>query len=557
MLERDELPGYRIVILCRSSNISKDSESSINRQDRKLKREYEKLNEEFDTEIVEVFHRKESASSMDRPSIDRIEEMVKSGEIDLLMVRAIHRLTRADPWETMRFLLTLEAHDATIYSDRDGYFNWDDPDDATKLIDRVTNSREWRNEIVRGSIAGCRSSLSEGHWPYGDLGYGLKDSEENGIVVKEKYKSVILSTFKVYANCEDVSVTTESIKNYIENKELQVPAPSKYQVEKILENELFIGKLIIKQTGELVREKEDLKIIDTNLFAKVQNFIQDSDDDSSHGYDKQEFPSFIYQLISRFGQEYVVKNISAIRWCCPKCNSTDINISDTCIEYWGISLPKIYCNDCSHQGPAIQMQSLEEIDYSLPFVCPQCQRTDGFEFDQIDIEHGSEQMYKYTCGHCKEWFICDKNPDVHHRAFHSENRINISSTQDNSSDNDESGQSDSAHQQYIEVTDSDVFKAFRALVETKVPRSETARDVMVDAAKKLQRNGPLTASELKNQLWSDYSEEYASVDSLWKSTIKRFFDETPGFSKPKYNQYDFKHNEIQLLLEGLAENESE
>jgi DNA invertase Pin-like site-specific DNA recombinase len=556
MLDRDELPGYRVVSLCRTSNISKDADSSINRQDKKLQKEFDKLSNEFEAEMISTLHRKESASSMDRASIDKIEKMAKNEEFDVLMVWAIHRLTRANPWETMRFLLTLEAHDIIIYSHRDGYFSWDDPDDATKLIDRVTNSREWRNEIVRGSIAGCRDILANGHWPYGDLGYGLKDVDEDGIVIKEGYESVISSVFKEYLECEDVGEAQEMVKNHIENRDIGVPAPSEGQVEKVLENELFIGELRIKETGELVREKEDLKIIDPSVFAKVKEISQKSDNNGNddRNYDKQEFPSFIYRLISRFGQEYVVENISAIRWCCSECQSVNINVSDTCIEYWDISLPKIYCNDCGYQGAAIRLKGLNEIDYSLPFVCPYCQKTGGFEFSQIDLEGEIDQLYKYICGQCEEWFMSDKDPDSNHRALQSENRINIRSTQSGSSDSDGSNQSDSARQQ---VTDTDVFTALQSLVRTKLPQSETAQNVIVTTAKTLNEDGPLTAAELKSQLWCDYGEEYASKDSLWESTITRYFDELPGFAKPKYNQYDFNQQEIQLLLEGYVESENE
>lgn len=71
------------------------------------------------------------------------------------------------------------------------------------------------------------------------------------------------------------------------------------------------------------------------------------------------------------------------------------------------------------------------------------------------------------------------------------------------------------------------------------PQSEDAQLLMLDAAAILDREGPLSASELRERLFDRYPEPYKSADTLWASTVERLHTETPGFEKPDYGMYGF------------------
>lgn len=437
MLSQDELPGSRVVVQTRTSNPGGSSETSHDRQDGYLEDEIQKLKNHAPVEVVKRFNLKESAATMDRESIEEIIEMAKNDEFDILMVWAIHRLSRANPWDTFEFLLKLREYEVVVYSDRDGYFDWDNPDDASRLSNRISTSREWRNEIDRGARENNAKHLKKGRWPYGTPPYGTykkgADDDEvdhHELVLKNDHEWIPNECFKAFEEGLDEEEIAEHVKSLIEKRGLDIDPPSKFQVRNILGNEVFVGHLVLKRTGELIQKKEDLQCVDPELFTAVQKMRSDSDQDKGLQFGNDEFPEFVYRLILRFGQEYVVENVDAIRWCCPKCNSTDINLSDTTVEFWDINIPKIYCKEshCNYNGPAIRMKELHEIDTTLPLICSDCQRTGDFDVEPVDFDSGND-YYKYTCRHCGGTMIKDKQPNSVLRALDDpDNAIDLKGT---------------------------------------------------------------------------------------------------------------------------------
>ena len=76
-------------------------------------------------------------------------------------------------------------------------------------------------------------------------------------------------------------------------------------------------------------------------------------------------------------------------------------------------------------------------------------------------------------------------------------------------------------------------------LQTDGPDSDDAQAVLQDAARILIDQGPLTVSELREQLFDRHPDAYTSAETLWKSTVQRLYEEAPGFSKPEYGTYDF------------------
>jgi DNA invertase Pin-like site-specific DNA recombinase len=560
MLNREDLPGYRIKQIFRISDPSSSKESSLDRQDDRLSPERQVLKREYDGKIIKTYRIKESASTMDRECLAEIYEAAKDDKFDILMVWAIHRLTRANIWETIKYLLKLREQEIIIYSHQDGYFDWSDNDDARRMIDRVIQARRWRNSINKGSIENCRDNLLEGHWPYGPLGYGLVDSEQDGIIIKEGYERFINEIYELFKSGEDPSDVEDIIGDRIKKSNLDVEAPSEGQIERLLENELYTGDLIERKSDELVREKDDLRIIDSNLFEKVQEKLDDSnnsyDDKTSVG--PQDFPPFIYELITRLGQEYIVENISGIRWCCPKCQSTDINISTTTIEKWGISIPQIYCNktDC-YNGPVIRIKDLENIDSTLPLVCPECQKTGDFVTESISLDNIDDEMYKYTCNYCGEYMLNNDHPNSYRRALNSCNAINLREDKSDLDGEDRvtdyedkpDQQIDESNCRKTEDPDQAVFDALESWLADRGPQTETARNILLQATKILDEEGPLKREELERRLSSSISHSYSSPLSLWRSTMGRFYEEVPGITRTSHGQYDFQREPILYFIQ--------
>ncbi len=560
MLDIHGLPGYRSVILSRTSNVSKKSDSSLDRQVRKLTTEAEKLEENYEGEVIKIFQNKQSASSMDRDTLDEILKMAKNNKFDILMVWAIHRLTRADPLETMKYLIKLADHGIILYSHREGYYDWGNPDDFTRLMDRISSARSWRNEIQRGAIAANEEILDDGHWPYGSIGYGLIDDEDKGIIIKQGYDEIIQLVYETYVACNDEKETADTIANKIQSNNLGIEPPSEHQVENILENELYIGDLISKKSDEFVRKKSEIEIVDPDIYNKVQNLRSESDENETD-IDEEDLPSEIYDLICRYGQEYAVEEVSAIRWCCPECKSTDINVSDTTIESLGIHLPRIYCKndncsgeeESSYQGPAIRVRELDKIDLSHPFICPSCQRTEEFTVEPVTVIDPDQQMYRYTCNCCGESMIKSGDPDPNVRGLQSTNSISLRSDESNHDDtkSTESHHDDSG-QTKVE-TELNGTRVLEEYLERAGPNKAVARDIMITAADILAEDGPMTTADLKRKLNESHGEEYSSADSLWESTFSRLYSRIPGFNKVSYGKYDFNEERLNVLINSILE----
>jgi len=109
-----------------------------------------------------------------------------------------------------------------------------------------------------------------------------------------------------------------------------------------------------------------------------------------------------------------------------------------------------------------------------------------------------------------------------------------SSTSDDSTPNGDTTERDQTESQAHDDLDE-----LNEWLRTDGPESDDARAVMRDAAQILAEQGPLSAGELKEQLADRYPGAYSSVDTLWKSTVQRLYEDAPGFEKPEYGTYAF------------------
>jgi DNA invertase Pin-like site-specific DNA recombinase len=561
MLDRDDLAGTRVVALCRVSDPYNNDGASLNRQKSSLHDEIKELVENHGGELVESYKVGESGSTMDRECLNEILDMVENDEFDVLMVWALHRLSRANPWDTFDYLLKLREHGIIVYSDRDGYFDWDDPGDAALMTSRVTTSREWRNEIERGARENNREYLRKGQWPYGPTPYGIfkKDLPDHKVddgndlghelVVKPGYEWIHEEIFQRFLAGEDPDEISESIKIQAGKRNVEINAPTENQVENLLDCELLTGRLILARTGEVVRTKEDLRCISKETFDEVQEIRSTDDSHESLDIDPQDLPDFVYELIARFGQEFVVENIEGIRWCCPECKSTDLKVYDDDFEYWGIHLPHFYCNECEYNGASIRLHDLEEIDTTFPLICPDCQRTDHFSVETIEISIQGDWLYKFTCKHCGGIMIKNKHPHETIRALdESTNELSLKDSDEPvRPESDETGEINT-DLTLPEVPTSNVYDALADWFELYGPESENAQKVMIDTMKLLEDEGPLKWAELREYLLPNHEGRYASFNAMMTATLQRHYASIPGLTKPSRGVYNFDSSRIDYLL---------
>ena len=109
----------------------------------------------------------------------------------------------------------------------------------------------------------------------------------------------------------------------------------------------------------------------------------------------------------------------------------------------------------------------------------------------------------------------------------------VSSTSDSPSDH---------HPSTTEQPSADELRSlttFKQWLDENGPQSDDACTVLLDAAQILDDQGPLKASELREQLYDRNPDTYGSAGALWASTVERLYDDFPGFERPKYGTYTF------------------
>jgi DNA invertase Pin-like site-specific DNA recombinase len=158
MLRRSQLPGGKIAIIGRQSDPYKTNTKSVTSQLAVLENESEELHQHLDhVEVVLKFRLNESASTMDRESMNKIIEYAKNDMLDILMVWKIHRLTRTNLLDTFRFILKLEENGVILYSHDYGYFDWDDNEDTHDIMEEAFLAWKWANDSQRRRISAWNS----------------------------------------------------------------------------------------------------------------------------------------------------------------------------------------------------------------------------------------------------------------------------------------------------------------------------------------------------------------------------------------------------------------
>lgn len=77
---------------------------------------------------------------------------------------------------------------------------------------------------------------------------------------------------------------------------------------------------------------------------------------------------------------------------------------------------------------------------------------------------------------------------------------------------------------------------------------DDAQDVLVTAATLLDKQGNLSAGNLKQLLYEEHPDSYSTEDAMWCSTVERLYQQIPGFRKPEYGEYEFDRSAAHEIL---------
>lgn len=394
----DEFDGARFVILGRVSTTDQLDNADF---ENRLQPIRDHAIRERDGEIVEEFTGSESGATMERESLEEILEMAEAGQYDVLAVRDLDRLSRAEPWDTIDYLLDLREAGVTLYEHPQQYFAWDDPNDFQLLSQKMFFSYEWYQRISEGRREGVIDELEKGRWPMKPhFGYEKDDEadeDERNIYLDESKAETLYRIFDIYEKTQNAAQTHREIKDRFADEVEETLTKSKVQT--VLSSRLCIGQLAYE--GVVYREIDDLVAVPEEKFEAVQSIRTNNSRDSP-----DKIPEPIVDITTKFGIEYtqsILEQISFRR--CKKCGGQLDPYSKT--EIFGIPVEKVRCESCDYDGPLLSAKEFREIHQTAPLSCPFCYQTSDFEIEES--QHGLD-MTKYECGNCGRQFHTPVGP---------------------------------------------------------------------------------------------------------------------------------------------------
>jgi DNA invertase Pin-like site-specific DNA recombinase len=384
--------GLRWVLQGRVSSSSQADNTSTEKQLENLKEEVEKTN----GEIVKTYDLTESAASIDRDSLEEIAKLAEENKFDVLGVWKLDRLSRASPWETIRYLDRLRKAGVTLYAHTHGYFEWDNLYDFEMLARRVVFAREWYQRIIENGHEGQVKLLEAGKWAFGDPPYGYETNGDKEIRLTDKGEEVIAAIVELYLDCENMEDVEEEIDDRYDED------VSESQISNILQNQIIIGNLTRKDN--IVARKEKLRVIDDETFEEVQKIREENSSSSSN---TRNIPEPIDRAVNRFGVEFILSVLDSVGVQCRKCGS-DFKPNGT-TKRRGTTVRKYTCTneECGYEGPLVKQTEFEDIHQTLPLRCPYCPGTNRFTVERRD---GGFWRFLYECENCGKSMGSDVSP---------------------------------------------------------------------------------------------------------------------------------------------------
>ena len=230
-----------------------------------------------------------SGGTLERPALKKLMQDIENGDIDIVVVYKVDRLTRS-LMDFSKIVELFDKHSASFVSITQ-HFN------TTTSMGRLTLNillsfaqfeREVTGERIRDKFA---ASKKKGMWMGGIVPIGYK-REDKKLVIEEGSAQKIKLIFEKYIELKSVA----TLKEYLEQQGIKTRTDknfSKGHIYKILSNKLYIGKIVHKEN---VFEGLHESIISDELFNQVQKILEKNRVDNSCG-EKKESHSLLAGLL--------------------------------------------------------------------------------------------------------------------------------------------------------------------------------------------------------------------------------------------------------------------
>lgn len=247
-----------------------------------------------------------SGGNMDRPGLRKLMDLVQNGEIDVIVVYKIDRLTRS-LMDFAKLAETFDEHGVSFVSVTQSF---NTTDSMGRLMLNVLLSfaqfeRELTGERIRDKFA---ASKKLGMWMGGPqpIGYDVKDRQ---LIVNESEAETVRRIFDLYLELGNVRLVEEELhrlglrtRSYVAQSGRQMGDRTftRGHLYKLLGNPLYIGD--ISHKGERHEGQHDA-IVDRGTWDKVQATLSDNTQGKRQRVNAKEPSLLAGLLIDEFGNK--------------------------------------------------------------------------------------------------------------------------------------------------------------------------------------------------------------------------------------------------------------
>jgi len=347
----------------------------------------EKMKSDNIEEVHEPIIDADSGKDFERKGLKKIWELVNAKLIDYVYVYALDRLGRHVA-ETPYLMWSLKEEGVIVRDTKEEY-NFDDPMDYVYVTMKCAYAHAESDSIGERTQRGKNEKFAQGKW-VGPVPFGYQKNAEGTLEILADLRFIVIEIFQTYEKMRDIKLTTQTIN---ERHSTKIGTLSPNQVRTILTNPVCIGRPRYGKTQILM---EKLAIVDPKLYDEIQIIIQNKAK-KHQAKDKKKTLSKIYELVSEYGVDHVMKVLKFLKPQCPRCGS--IMVHNGHKRVLDLKLPNFICtrtNDkhCRHERTFPQASELKQFHENL-IRCPKCGVVE--DFVKTETLNGS---IEYTCRRC-------------------------------------------------------------------------------------------------------------------------------------------------------------
>lgn len=222
---------------------------------------------------TDIFFDASTGTNTDRPGLTRIRQQVKAGRVSVVVVWKIDRLARS----LRDFVKLIEEFDQYGVVVR----SITEPFDTGSHIGRMIMAllaifAEFDNVTRRDRLFGGRMKKVErdGNWIGGTPPFGFKLVAHMLVAVPEAAEIVVF-IFKTYLEFKSISRVVLETKKEFARRGIEPPIKlDRRQIGRMLNNQLYTGRMYIKRHKKLFDRQTHDVIIDIETFNRVQLLLK-------------------------------------------------------------------------------------------------------------------------------------------------------------------------------------------------------------------------------------------------------------------------------------------